>query len=53
MYKVIDYSRGSYLIAETKTYKEAIRAAEEFYNANDGDCEIDIIDVEDGEEINY
>lgn len=50
MYRVVDYSRGSYLIAEVKTYKEAIKAAEKFYNENDGDCEIDIIDVEDGEE---
>lgn len=51
MYRVIDYSDGSYLIAEVKTYKEAIKVAEEFYNEHDGDCEIDIIDVEDGEGI--
>ena len=50
MYKVIDYSRNSYLIAEVRTYKEAIKAAEEFYNKNNGDCEIDIIDIEDGED---
>lgn len=52
MYRVVNYETD--LIAEVRTYKEAVRIAEEFYKANDGDCEIDIIDIEDGEDgINY
>lgn len=50
MYRVVDFMANSYLIAEVRTYKEAIKAAEEYYCEVNGDCEIDIIDIEDGEE---